>query len=87
MPETLREASALVTLGDKPLVIVAASVDTQPGWIAAHEAMVALYTNASYRLASGHDHGSLIMSEAGAVISSTAILDVVASVRGAPGAP
>jgi pimeloyl-ACP methyl ester carboxylesterase len=81
LPATLTEAMALTTLGDKPLVVVTAEVDAQPGWLAAQMAMVGLSTNSAQRVASDQDHGSLIMSEQGAALSSRAILDVLASIR------
>lgn len=85
IPTILTQASALTTIGDKPLVVVTAAVDQQPGWIEAQDALVRLSTNSSHRLATGHSHASLILSEEGAAISAQAIRDVVASVRtGAP---
>jgi len=81
LPSTLSQAEALTSLGDKPLVVVSATVDTQEGWPEAQKTMVSLSSNADHRLASGQDHGSLIVSEEGAAISAKAIDDVVAAVR------
>jgi hypothetical protein len=85
LPSTLSQAEALTSLGDKPLVVVSATVDTQQGWPAAQEAMVSLSSNSSHRLAPGQTHSSLIASETGAEVSLQAIRDVLTSVRtGAP---
>jgi len=81
LPSTLSQAEALTSLGDKPLVVVSATVDTQEGWPEAQKTMVSLSSNADHRLASGQDHSSLIVSEEGAAISAKAIDDVVAAVR------
>jgi pimeloyl-ACP methyl ester carboxylesterase len=81
LPSTLSQAEALTSLGDKPLVVVSATVDTQEGWPEAQKTMVSLSSNTDHRLASGQDHGSLIVSEEGAAISAKAIDDVVAAVR------
>jgi hypothetical protein len=81
VPDTLAQASALTTIGDKPLAVVTAPVDAQPGWVEAQDALVGLSSNSSHRLATGLSHASLILSEEGAAISAKAIADVVASVR------
>jgi len=81
LPATLDQAQRLTSIGDKPLVVVSATVDTQPGWQEAQNTMVSLSTNSEHRVADGQSHGSLIVSEGGAVISTQAILDVVASIR------
>ena len=85
LPATLAQAAALTSLGDKPLVVVSATVDTQQGWPEAQKAMVSLSSNSSHRLAPGQTHSSLIASETGAEVSLQAIRDVLTSVRtGAP---
>jgi pimeloyl-ACP methyl ester carboxylesterase len=81
LPSTLAQAAALTSLGDKPLVVVSATVDTQQGWEAAQESMVSLSSNSDHRLAAGQTHGSLIVSDAGAAVSAQAIEDVVAAAR------
>ena len=81
LPATLDEAAALTSLGDKPLVVVIATVDTQQGWQEAQEAMVSLSSNSEHRLAPGQTHYSVIVSEEGAAISAQAIRDVITSVR------
>jgi pimeloyl-ACP methyl ester carboxylesterase len=81
LPATLAQAAALTSLGDKPLVVVSATVDTQQGWHEAQDAMVSLSSNSDHRLAPGQTHGSLIVSEEGAAISAQAIRDVIESVR------
>jgi len=82
---TLSQATALTSVGDKPLVVVSAPVDAQRGWIDAQKGNLSLSSNSSQRIAADQDHGSLIESERGAAISTQAIRDVLASIRtGAP---
>jgi pimeloyl-ACP methyl ester carboxylesterase len=81
IPATLAQASALTTIGDKPLVVVTAPADAQPGWVEAQDALVELSSNSSHRVAAGQSHASLILGEAGAAVSAEAIRDVIVSVR------
>jgi hypothetical protein len=81
LPATLDQAAALTSIGDKPLVVVSATVDTQEGWQGAQDAMVSLSSNSDHRDAPGQTHGSLIVGDQGAAISAQAIRDVVDAVR------
>ena len=81
LPATLAQAAALTSLGDKPLVVVTAPVDAQEGWLEAQEAMVGLSSNSAHRVARGHTHSSVIVTDEGAAIAIGAIMDVVAAVR------
>jgi hypothetical protein len=57
LPSTLSQAEALTSLGDKPLVVVSATVDTQEGWPEAQKTMVSLSSNTDHRPRVGQDHG------------------------------
>ena len=37
LPTVLRQASALTSLGDRPLIVVTAAAEADPGWVAAQE--------------------------------------------------
>src|SRR2546429_466141 len=85
LPNTLKEAAELTTLGDRPLIVVTASKGAATGWIPLQDKMTGLSTNSVHRVLPDTDHPGLIHDKTGAAASSQAILDVVASVRnGAP---
>src|SRR5439155_4601474 len=81
LPMTLKEAAALTTLGDRPLVVVTAGKGAQPGWLPLQDKMTGLSTNSAHRVLPDTDHPSLIHDKVGAAQASQAILDVVDSVR------
>jgi pimeloyl-ACP methyl ester carboxylesterase len=85
LPTTLKAATELTTLGDRPLIVVTAVKGALTGWLALQDKMAGLSTNSAHRVLPDIDHPGLIHDRAGAVEASRAILDVVASVRnGAP---
>jgi pimeloyl-ACP methyl ester carboxylesterase len=85
LPVTLKEAAALTTLGDRPLIVVTAVKGASAGWLPMQDRMAGLSTNSAHRLLPDTDHPGVIHDKAGAAVASQAILDVVASVRsGAP---
>lgn len=81
LPMTLTEASALTTLGDRPLIVVTAAKGAQAGWLPLQDKMTALSTNSAHRVLSDTDHPGLIHDRVGAAQASQAILDVVRSAR------
>jgi len=81
LPMTLKEAAALTTLGDRPLVVVTAGKGAQAGWLPLQDKMTGLSANSAHRVLPDTDHPSLIHDKVGAAQASQAILDVVASVR------
>jgi pimeloyl-ACP methyl ester carboxylesterase len=81
LPMTLKEAAALTTLGDRPLIVVTAAKGAQAGWLPLQDKMSGLSTNSAHRVLPEIDHPGLIHDRAGAAQASQAILDVVASVR------
>jgi pimeloyl-ACP methyl ester carboxylesterase len=81
LPMTLKQAAALTTLGDRPLIVVTAAKGAAAGWLPLQDKMTGLSTNSAHRVLPDTDHPSVIHDRAGAAQASQAILDVVASVR------
>ena len=80
LPAALDQAAAVTAIGGRPLVIVTAATDAQRGWLAAHDRMVALSTNAAHRVLERATHDSVLVGDDSAS-SVQAILDVVSAVR------
>jgi pimeloyl-ACP methyl ester carboxylesterase len=81
IPAALTQAQALQSLGNKPLIVVTASLEAQRGWLVLQAEMTKLSTNSVQRVIPNATHASLIVNKADAVASSQAILDVVTAVR------
>jgi pimeloyl-ACP methyl ester carboxylesterase len=77
------EAAMLTDFGDKPLVVLTAGAETDPTHDAAQTKLATLSTDSSHRVVGGASHAGLIMDEQYAKATTRAVLDVVASVRGA----
>jgi pimeloyl-ACP methyl ester carboxylesterase len=80
LPTVLQQAQALTSLGDRPLIVVTAGSEPQPGWLTAQDRMAGLSTNSDHRVVAAATHNSLI-SGVDSAASSQAILDVVTSIR------
>jgi pimeloyl-ACP methyl ester carboxylesterase len=80
LPTVLTQSSALTSLGDRPLIVVTAVAEADPGWVAAQESLPRLSTASVHRVLAAATHNSLI-SGVDAEASSQAILDVLAAVR------
>ena len=82
LPDAFRQAQALTTLGDTPLVVLTAkdNVDHRPGWGTAQDELAALSTNTRHTVAD-LDHMAFLEDPAGFAQSIQAITDVVASAR------
>jgi pimeloyl-ACP methyl ester carboxylesterase len=84
LPEALRQAQALTTLDDRPLVVVSAGSGLQAGWPEAQGRLADLSADSAHRTIATATHESLISGEH-ATASTHAILDVIESLRsGAP---
>jgi pimeloyl-ACP methyl ester carboxylesterase len=83
MPAILKQASALTSLGDRPLVVVTAMLDAQSGWLPLQDDMLSLSSNSSHRVLAKTEHLALIEDQTSAATASQAIQDVVTSVRSA----
>jgi pimeloyl-ACP methyl ester carboxylesterase len=81
----LQQSAALTSLGDRPLIVVTAAAQADPGWVAAQDALPRLSTASIHRVMASATHNSLI-SGADVGASSQAILDVLAAVRAATAA-
>ena len=82
LPVAFRQAQALTTLGDTPLVVLSAkvNVDAKPGWGTAQDQMAALSTNSRHTV-EDQSHVGLLTDSTGASHSVTAITDVLIAVR------
>ena len=80
-PVALAQADAVRTLGERPLIIVTAVRDAQPGWLPLQDELMRLSTNSVHRTLPSATHASLIEDAQDARASSQAIRDVVESVR------
>ena len=80
-PALMKEAGALTSIGDRPLVVVTAMREAQPGWLPLQQEMLALSTRSAQRIAPTATHMALVDTEAGAAISIAAIREVVGVAR------
>jgi hypothetical protein len=77
----MEQAGTLVTLGDRPLMVVTALQDALEGWTALQAALPQLSTNSSHWSLPMATHGSLVGDRAHATYASQAIREVVTAVR------
>jgi pimeloyl-ACP methyl ester carboxylesterase len=80
-PTAMQQAGALVTLGDRPLMVVTALKGAQEGWTALQDDLPKLSTNSSHWSLATATHGSLTGNKTEAAFSSQAIREVVTAVR------
>jgi pimeloyl-ACP methyl ester carboxylesterase len=80
LPTALHQARSFQNLGERPLVVVTASVDSQSGWLPLQEAMATLSRNSSHRIVP-FTHDALVTDPSAAQTSIQAIRDVVQAVR------
>jgi pimeloyl-ACP methyl ester carboxylesterase len=81
LPTALRQAGAVRSLGDKPLIVVTAARDAEIGWLPLQDEMATLSRNSLHLVLPNATHSSLIENAHDSEASSEAILQVVASVR------
>jgi hypothetical protein len=77
----MQQAGSLVTLGNRPLMVVTALKDAQEGWAALQDEVPKLSSNSSHWSLPAATHASLVEDKTNAALSSQAIREVVASVR------
>jgi hypothetical protein len=77
----MQQAGSLVTLGNRPLMVVTALKDAQEGWAALQDEVPKLSSNSSHWSLAAATHASLVEDQANAALSSQAIREVVAAVR------
>jgi pimeloyl-ACP methyl ester carboxylesterase len=82
LPVVFRQAQALASLGDRPLVVLTSAENARDtdGWTVAQERMAALSTNAVRREAAT-SHAGIVEDPDGAAASVQAITAVVRSIR------
>jgi pimeloyl-ACP methyl ester carboxylesterase len=77
----MRQADALTSLGDKPLVVLTARKDARGGWAAAQNDLARLSTNSTHRVLAEATHAMIAEDERTATKSSRAIREVVEESR------
>jgi len=80
-PLAMQQADSLVTLGNRPLMVVTALKDAQEGWSALQNEVPKLSSNSSHWTLSSATHSSLLDDKADPASASQAIREVVAAVR------
>jgi pimeloyl-ACP methyl ester carboxylesterase len=80
-PLAMQQAGSLVTLGNRPLMVVTALKDAQEGWAALQGEVPKLSSNSSHWSLAAASHSSLIEDKADAALASQAIREVVTAVR------
>jgi hypothetical protein len=77
----MQQADSLVTLGNRPLMVVTALKDALEGWVALQDEVPKLSSNSSHWSLAATTHSSLIEDKADAALASHAIREVVTAVR------
>ena len=80
-PQSTTQTRSLRSLGDKPLAVVSAPKQAEPGWLELQDDLVTLSSNSIHRVVKGATHESLLYERSDAQASSAAIVEVVAAVR------
>jgi pimeloyl-ACP methyl ester carboxylesterase len=80
-PVAMEQASALATLGDRPLIVVTAARGAQDGWLPLQQQLTELSTNVVQRILPDAEHSGLLENQHDAAESSRAIRDVLTAVR------
>lgn len=80
LPTVLQQSASLTSIGDRPLIVVTAVAEADPGWVPAQDNLPRLSTASVHRVLATATHNSLI-SGVDVTASSQAILDVLAAVR------
>ena len=83
IPDALKHAQALKSIGAKPLIVITAGEGQQDGWTSAQDDLATPSTNSVHRVVPSATHTSFLDDRADAAVSSRAIRDVVRSVRAA----
>jgi pimeloyl-ACP methyl ester carboxylesterase len=78
--QTLRLGSP-GSLGNKPLAVVSAPKQAEPGWLKHQDKLATLSSNRIHRVVKGATHESLLYEKRAAQATSAAIVEVVAAVR------
>jgi pimeloyl-ACP methyl ester carboxylesterase len=77
----MTQATALRSLGDRPLMVITARKDAEGGWVAAQNDLARTSTNSAHRVLDDATHSTLTEDKATAAKSSRAISAVVEAAR------
>jgi pimeloyl-ACP methyl ester carboxylesterase len=80
-PTLMRQARALESFHDRPLIVLTAGRGAQAGWLPLQDAYAKLSSNSEHRILANTEHATMATSEGDARESSRAIVDVVMAVR------
>jgi pimeloyl-ACP methyl ester carboxylesterase len=69
------------SLGNKPLAVLTAPKQAEPGWLKHQDKLATLSSNSIHRVVKGATHESLLYEKRDAQATSAAIVEVVAAVR------
>ena len=86
-PLAMEQAGSLVSLGNRPLIVVTALKDAQEGWTALQGEVPKLSSNSSHWSLATATHAALVANKEDAALSSQAIREVVTAVRTAKPLP
>lgn len=80
-PALMRQARALKSLDERPLIVLTAAREAQKGWMPLQNDLARLSSNVEHRILMNSTHASLTVNQGDARASSQAIVDVVLAVR------
>jgi pimeloyl-ACP methyl ester carboxylesterase len=80
-PQSVTQTRSLRSLGNKPLAVVSAPKQAEPGWLKLQDDLVTLSSNSTHRVVEGATHTSVLYERSDAQASSAGIVEVVAAVR------
>jgi hypothetical protein len=80
IPQTTAQSRSLRSLGDKPLAVVSADIQS-PGWLKLQDELATLSSNSMHRVVKEATHTSLVYDRSDARMTSAAIVEVAAAVR------
>ena len=80
-PQSATQTRSLRSLGNKPLAVVSAPKQAEPGWLKLQDDLVTLSADSTHRVVEGATHTSLLYERSDAQASSAGIVEVVAAVR------
>jgi pimeloyl-ACP methyl ester carboxylesterase len=80
-PQSTTQTRSLRSLGNKPLAVVSALKQAEPGWLKLQDDLATLSPNSMHRVVEGATHTSLMYERSDAQASSAAIVEVVTAVR------
>jgi pimeloyl-ACP methyl ester carboxylesterase len=81
VPTMMAQARAVTDLGELPLYVLTAPVDTQTNWLTPQTELAALSNNSVHLVVAGASHQALLDNQAAAAVSSQAITAVVDAAR------